>query len=345
MKRTTKTIMAFLTAMTMTTGAMSVTAYAEEAPTMVETAEEQFTVDNVDNPAYTAYVKAMQIIPHEKELIELIDSNIKHIYSEPKLLVEFEEEDGTRIFKDCSSIWFDWVIDDSGVRNGHTVEEANEYLKEIGSKQYYKYVTHPNGESVYSLYNWGTDNGMDGDSEDVIMGVWIKLCQKFDFEVGWNASMYGSERFPKFKQGEEYGTYITLDPARYGTEEGKVEVKLYEDGRTEYPSGAIKYADETIKYPEGYEPPTDPEVLMTFPPTPATDVRELSEVTSALKGDANLDGRVDLADLTTVAKYNLSNEAYPLENETAYANADMNSDGVVDGLDTSALIEDQLGKK
>ena len=65
----------------------------------------------------------------------------------------------------------------------------------------------------------------------------------------------------------------------------------------------------------------------------------------ALKGDANLDGRVDLADLTTVAKYNLNNEAYPLANDTAYTNADMNGDGVVDGLDTSALIENQPGKK
>ena len=64
-----------------------------------------------------------------------------------------------------------------------------------------------------------------------------------------------------------------------------------------------------------------------------------------LKGDATLDGRVDLADLTVVAKYNLNNEAYPLANDTAYANADMNGDGVVDGLDTSSLIENQLGKK
>ena len=31
-------------------------------------------------------------------------------------------------------------------------------------------------------------------------------------------------------------------------------------------------------------------------------------------------------------------------NDTAYANTDMNSDGNVDDLDTSALIEDQLGK-
>ena len=66
---------------------------------------------------------------------------------------------------------------------------------------------------------------------------------------------------------------------------------------------------------------------------------------ATLKGDADLNGDVDLADLTTVAKYNLNNELYPLENETAFANADMNSDGEVNGVDTSALIEKQLGKK
>ena len=73
-----------------------------------------------------------------------------------------------------------------------------------------------------------------------------------------------------------------------------------------------------------------------------TEKPEIAEPT--LKGDANLDSMVDLADLTTVAKYNLNNEAYPLANETAYDNADMNGDGKVDGLDTSALIENQLGK-
>ncbi len=65
---------------------------------------------------------------------------------------------------------------------------------------------------------------------------------------------------------------------------------------------------------------------------------------ATLKGDADLSGIVDIADLTTVAKYNLSNEAYPLANEIAFANADMNDDGEVNGVDTSALIENQLGK-
>ena len=68
-------------------------------------------------------------------------------------------------------------------------------------------------------------------------------------------------------------------------------------------------------------------------------------VAPTLKGDADLNGTVDLADLTTIAKYNLSNSSYPLKNETAFANADINNDGKVDGLDVSALIESQLGKE
>ena len=73
--------------------------------------------------------------------------------------------------------------------------------------------------------------------------------------------------------------------------------------------------------------------------------KSTGDVNTLIKGDADLSGMVDLADLTAVAKFNLSNEAYPLKNEVAEANADMNDDGIVDGLDTSALIENQLGKK
>ena len=64
-----------------------------------------------------------------------------------------------------------------------------------------------------------------------------------------------------------------------------------------------------------------------------------------LKGDADLNGEVSLTDVVVVSKNNLSNEAYPLVNETAYENADMNNDSKVNGLDTSALIENQIGKK
>ena len=54
---------------------------------------------------------------------------------------------------------------------------------------------------------------------------------------------------------------------------------------------------------------------------------------ATLKGDADLNGTVDIADLTRVSKYNLNKEVYPLENETALANADMNDDGSVNIID------------
>ena len=72
---------------------------------------------------------------------------------------------------------------------------------------------------------------------------------------------------------------------------------------------------------------------------------EKKAANATMKGDADINNEVNIADLTTVAKYNLSSSSYPLKNEVAEANADMNDDGKIDGLDTSALIEDQLGKK
>ena len=76
-----------------------------------------------------------------------------------------------------------------------------------------------------------------------------------------------------------------------------------------------------------------------------TEVKVLAEKpASTMKGDADLNGEVSLTDVVVVSKNNLSDEAYPLANDTAYENADMNNDNKVNGLDTSALIENQLGK-
>ncbi len=75
------------------------------------------------------------------------------------------------------------------------------------------------------------------------------------------------------------------------------------------------------------------------------DISEEKEQMTALKGDADLNGEIGIADVIKVSKHNINSTAYPLANETAEANADMNNDNVVDGLDTSALVEYNLGKK
>ena len=75
-----------------------------------------------------------------------------------------------------------------------------------------------------------------------------------------------------------------------------------------------------------------------------SDVALVNTDNATLKGDADVNNEVGLSDIVAVSKYNVSNVAYPLKNDVALANADMNGDGVVNDLDTSALIEEQLGK-
>ena len=90
-------------------------------------------------------------------------------------------------------------------------------------------------------------------------------------------------------------------------------------------------------------------------PEPSSEPTEATEETInwllpiwekvTLKGDADLDGIVSLSDVIAVSKYSLSHNLYPLKNDVAYVNADMNQDGDINAVDTSALIEINLGKK
>ena len=60
-------------------------------------------------------------------------------------------------------------------------------------------------------------------------------------------------------------------------------------------------------------------------------------------GDVDLNGMVDLTDVTALAKYLLSSVAYPLENVEAYLSADVTHDNKVDIHDLSKLIEFNMG--
>ena len=63
-----------------------------------------------------------------------------------------------------------------------------------------------------------------------------------------------------------------------------------------------------------------------------------------LKGDVDVNGLVELADVTTLSKYLLSSTAYPLSCREAEINADVTSDGVISVPDLSKLIEFNMGK-
>ena len=232
----------------------------------------------------------------------------------------------------------------------------DEYVSMLGSNYF------PFEEKIIEMYNREVDN-----LPDIGKNYYRHLylgSNTLDLHYGegyWFTTLTAEKEW--FKSGDRFFTLVrmtweklaTYDGSDAGTEE-EISDYLKESGfRVE----SLVKTDNGIKitYPKdistdeivnivsaleekyGYVPQIDYELqsMNSFRNLPKT-----AEPT--LKGDVNLDEVVDLADLTTIAKYNLSNESYPLENETAYANADMNNDGVVDNVDLSILIENQLGK-
>ena len=129
------------------------------------------------------------------------------------------------------------------------------------------------------------------------------------------------------------GTYVYEEP----TEEDLPP----EEGECSMPDDCTEptIAPTTVPAPIGtymYEEPTEEIPPLVGEPMPPDET--IAEPT--LRGDADMNGMVDLADLVAVSKHVLNRTAFPLKNS---ANADMNGDGVIDGVDISALIEEQLG--
>ncbi len=56
-------------------------------------------------------------------------------------------------------------------------------------------------------------------------------------------------------------------------------------------------------------------------------------------GEVNLDGEVALANAVTISKYLTNSTIYPFVDSTAIANADVNSDNIINNTDTLKLIE------
>ena len=302
MKKVTK-IMAFLTAMTMTAGAMGVTAYAEEyeASKSADNASiHNFITYNSNNKEYEEYLSYLKLAPSEDKLIAIFDHRynckLSHIYTN----VDNEKDtSGTYIQSVDYYNKVNW--EESG--GGLIVREEE---------------TKINNHKVKVLHS------------GIIMGTQIMY---FNYGES-NAKMYTVDELNTFMKENRFNAYV--DDKFDLEDKGIIHYHImYDENLDNNQRIDVMYA-LSQKYG------LDPYYITT------TDENDkyffYEDETSSLKGDADLNGDVDLADLTTVAKYNLNNEAYPLANDTAYANADMNGDGVVDGLDTSALIENQLGK-
>ena len=465
MSKITKILAAAVSAV-MTASVMSVSAFAEE--TVPETAvSSEALIDDIGNPAYTNYVKDMEKIYREKDFVEIAGGNLKHIYVEPSLLFEYEEEDGTRVFKDGCINYYVSVIDKKEL--DRPIDEINQFLRDNGYKAYYR-------EANFWYYLVYDPDSTSEEHDDAM----IALAREYGYKIEFN-SEHTNVYLPRFSPNEEYGLCLSNWDWRTKDEE---DAKIYDDGRTVYPNGIIKYADGTIEYPEGYEKnPMDMthvvlgandttvmvndvtildqstyrkisgtdrvlrygdvfksnvHCLLTSYPAQfgfeedskfeylgnAKDIYENKELTvigknsyvtytlkdsegkkytwvnemevpssygydleydvdpttvkvgdvmncavdydeedgsgkvvlpisvisrsdlpqATLKGDVDLTGEVSLSDIVVLSKYNLNNKAYPLKNDIAKANADVNGDGDIDGVDTSSLIESQVGE-
>jgi len=73
--------------------------------------------------------------------------------------------------------------------------------------------------------------------------------------------------------------------------------------------------------------------------TTTTEAPTVNIGTPSKIGDVNCDGDIATADLIELAKYTVNAASYPLKNEVANANADINSDKKIDSLDVQKLVE------
>ena len=93
------------------------------------------------------------------------------------------------------------------------------------------------------------------------------------------------------------------------------------------------------------QPVTQPTTSATQPITSATQPANTPTTDGKLQyGDVDLNGTVELADVTKLSKYLLNKNSFPLDNETAEKNADVTHDGTVDSRDISKLLEYNIGK-
>ena len=103
--------------------------------------------------------------------------------------------------------------------------------------------------------------------------------------------------------------------------------------------------------------PTEPQILPTIPTEPTTDeilptdpltepypTVPTTESLSAMIGDVDLSGAIELADITKLSKYLLNKASFPLDGITAELSADVNHDGIIDSRDLSILIEYNIGR-
>jgi hypothetical protein len=372
MSKKTKTIMAFLTAMTMTAGAMGVTAYAEETTTMIsQTAETEKSATGltyeIDDPDYKAEIDSLyDYVPYEDLVLKclnmLMDNDClhkepreekwyyKHVYiddqdfeiehnapteidtikaftaksleitAEQGKADDIEARDGkVRKFNSIDIYWSILVADKAGLDK----DEINAYMKEQGLISHVVNVS----PTQFALH-FDDDNFT---TEDVLKAIAV-LNEKYGIIPGTVAN--------------EHGCYDLYYDSEYTGNLTRKSIKSYNTSVEWQPDTESKEATSAIETEKVTAPTVvDENTSSTEVHTAETQAAIADKATATLKGDADLNGEVSLTDIVVVSKNTLSDEAYPLKNDIAFANADMNDDTKVDAVDTSALIEDQLHRE
>ena len=137
---------------------------------------------------------------------------------------------------------------------------------------------------------------------------------------------FGETVVPETQPSTEKPTEATEQPTEAPTEKP-----------TEAPTET--QVTETTSVPPTEEPtqkPTDGEPMTTVQPT--------EEAKASKYGDVDLNGTIELADVTKLAKHLVSKNTFPLDSAVAVKNADVTHDGIVDTLDLSKLMEFNLGQ-
>ena len=360
MKKTIKTIMAFLTAMTMTMGAMSVTAYAEEAMAVTAGANSEKLLDENSGLYYTKaddngdgvydhavispefynpwadYVE----YPYELAYIPKVDDRNKensyHFntnYEGLTSIVIPDEIDGLPVteiaegaFARCKN------LEDVVFPNGITEIPDSVFY---GSRKI-KSVTIPNGVTAIGATAFYDCVSL----EDIKIPESVRVIKDGAFA---SCISLKNVTLPESVTTIEEAAFQLCDGLTDITIENP-ECDIDDTYRTICANGRDDMKNSVFYYGtiHGYTGSTAEAYAEKF--GYKFDAIDVSDG-ELLQGDADVNNEVGLSDVITVAKYNLNNELYPLANETAFANADMNSDGKVNGVDTSALIEKQLGKK
>ncbi|MBQ3567191.1 MAG: hypothetical protein IJA12_08425 [Oscillospiraceae bacterium] len=167
-----------------------------------------------------------------------------------------------------------------------------------------------------------------------------------NIQSGLVSVIYGLADTNSYITGE--GTFLTLEGTVSNTAAaGKYDIELVAIDRVAGTDGTAtntdiifgNLADDNVTYTVYTPTITDGWVEVTgdssTESTEGTTV-EIGEPT--MLGDVNLDGAIGVADISTLAKYNVNPDVYSLSG-VAIANADVTKDAKVDGLDLNAIIE------